>query len=225
MSSILEALKKLEEEKAARRGGTGNIAGKVTASSRRPRQKAAWLVPVGMAAVAVVAILVTYTLMGGFSPRPAETAAGRRTDQASRTPAISAPPITTPDGSKDQEPPSEPPQVPQQPRSAAPPAADAGPVTTLPHPTPKHTSPPAPSRQEIREETAPSLQPPAAEQHPAISVTGIAWQQNSASRMAVINGSSVTEGAIVEGARVTEILSDRVRLSFKGNAFEIQLEK
>jgi general secretion pathway protein B len=225
MSSILEALKKLEEEKAARRGGTGNIAGKVTASSRRPRQKAAWLVPVGMAAIAIVAVLVTYTLMGGFSPRPAGTAPGRKTDPTARTPAISAAPATSPDGSKDQAPPSELPQEPQKPRPATPPTADAVPVSALPLLTSKHTSPPAPSRQEVREETAPSLQPPAAEQLPAISVTGIAWQQDSASRMAVLNGSSVTEGAIVAGARVMKILPDRVRLTFKGNDFEIQLEK
>jgi general secretion pathway protein B len=225
MSSILEALKKLEEEKAARRGGMGNIAGKVTASSRRPGKRAAWLVPAGMAAVAVGAVLVTYTLMGGFSPRPGGTAPGRKIDLSSQTPAMSVPRTTSPDGSKDQAPQSVLPESLQQPRPEAPPTADVVPASPHPLPAPKRTSPPALSRQELRKEAAPSPQPPAAEQLPAISVTGIAWQKDSASRMAVLNGSPVTEGAIVAGARVMEILPDRVRFTFKGNDFEVQLDK
>jgi general secretion pathway protein B len=225
MSSILEALKKLEEEKAARRGVTGNIAGKVTASSRRPRQSAPWLVPAGMAAVAVGAVLATYTLMGGFSTPPAGTASGKKPDSTTQIPALPVPRITSPDGSPDRSPQSELLDSSPQPRPGIPPAAAAVPVLPVSIPTPKRTARPEPPRQKIREETAPAPQPPAAEQLPAISVTGIAWQQDSASRIAVLNGSSVTEGAIVAGARVMEILPDRIRLSFKGNAFEIQLEK
>jgi general secretion pathway protein B len=225
MSSILEALKKLEEEKAARRGVTGNIAGKVTASSRRPRQRAAWHVPAGMAAIAVGAVLATYTLMGGFSTRPAGTASGVKSDTTVQTPGLPVPLTTSPDGSPGRAPQSERPDSSPQPRPGIPPAAAAGPVLPVHIPTPKHAFPPEPPRQKTGEETAPAPQPPAAEQPPAISVSGIAWQKDSASRMAVLNGSSVTEGAIVAGARVMEILPDRVRLSFKGNDFEIQLEK
>lgn len=225
MSSILEALNKLEEEKAARRGGMGNIAGRVTASNRRPGKRAAWLVPAGMSAVAVGAVLVTYTLMGGFSPRPGGTAPDRKTALTSRTPAMSVPRTTSPDGSKDRALQSGLPDSLQQPRPGTPPAAAAVPASPLPLPKPKPASSPAPSRQEIPKEAAPSPRPPAAQQLPVISVTGIAWQKDSASRMAVLNGSSVTEGAIVAGARVMEILPDRVRCSFKGNDFEVQLDK
>ena len=67
MSSILEALKKLEEDKAARRGGIGNIAGRVTSTPRRSRMLPTWVWPSAMAAVALCAVLVTFTFMGGFT--------------------------------------------------------------------------------------------------------------------------------------------------------------
>ena len=67
MSSILEALKKLEEEKAARRGGIGNIASRVASAGRRPRQGRTLVLPAAMAAVAVVAVIATYAVMGGVT--------------------------------------------------------------------------------------------------------------------------------------------------------------
>ena len=74
MSSILEALRKLEEEKTARRGGSGSIAGRVTYAGRRSGRKPAWLIPVLTAAVAVVlTVLITYAVMGGFSAQKRET--------------------------------------------------------------------------------------------------------------------------------------------------------
>jgi general secretion pathway protein B len=224
MSSILEALKKLEEEKTARRGGTGNIAGKVTAASRRPGKRAVWLMPAGMAAVAIIAVLATYASMGGFSRKPAVTAPAK-TDPISKTLAVSGPRAAKTDGSDGQAPPSDMQGAPRQPRSVTSPTATAVPGSPLPLPAPKHTSPPASSRQETPKGLAPSTQPPAAEQLPAISVTGIAWQQDNASRMAVLNDTTVTEGGIVAGARVVEIFPDRIRFSFKGKDFEVPLQK
>ena len=100
MSSILEALKKLEEEKATRRGAGGNIAGKVTAANRRSRQRPAWHLPAGIAAAVVAAVLVTYAAMGGFSPRPEVTSAGKGPAPASVTATVPSPPADPRDGMK-----------------------------------------------------------------------------------------------------------------------------
>jgi general secretion pathway protein B len=56
-----------------------------------------------------------------------------------------------------------------------------------------------------------------------LSVGGIAWQESSSLRLAVVNGISVNEGSAVEGARVDEILPDRVRFSFRNEHFELPL--
>lgn len=217
MSSILEALKKLEEEKAARRGGVGNIAGKVTATGRRTRQRPPWLLPAAVAAVAVAASLATYVVMGGFSQRHGATVPAAL--QASQAPAVpapqAAPPDTTPGAAPDI-------QLPAQKQETPP----GSPASTVIIQAARHPIPASSSRREIpAEKNAPPPQPIAAEELPGIDVTGIAWQKDSASRLAVVNGVSVAEGGMVEGVEVKEILPDRVRFSFKRKEFEVQLGK
>ena len=56
-------------------------------------------------------------------------------------------------------------------------------------------------------------------------VSGIAWQKESVSRLAVVNGTPVVQGAVVEGARVEEIFQDRVRFSRDNSSFEVPLGK
>ncbi len=219
MSSILEALKKLEDEKAGRSSGTGNIAAKVAKPGRRPGQKPKWLLPAGMAVVAAAAALFTYILMGGFSTRI-----------NSLQPAQQTPPTQQP---------QQPPQLlqPQQPQQAAAPAV-APPVIVRNRDLVRSPSSPAvrpalvmvaPSPQpveptNVEKPAAPSL--PAAEPGPpALKVTGIGWQKGNADRLAIVNGRAVSEGAVVEGARVEEIFPDRVRFSINDKTFEIPLGK
>jgi general secretion pathway protein B len=226
MSSILEALKKLEDEKTARLSGAGNIAGKVVKAGRRPRQRPWWLVPAGMAAVAASAVLVTYLLMSGFSTR----------NETARTPAVS------------------PPLQPQQ--AAAPAAALAPPPLPSPAVADKEifpekggrtASPALPSAalsarqvsppvatphqqtetRKVEEPVAlpPQVTKPGVSDIPALNVSGIAWQKGGAERFAMINGKPVAEGATVDGARVEEIFPDRVRFSFANRTFEVSLGK
>jgi general secretion pathway protein B len=224
MSSILEALKKLEDEKAARLSGAGNIPGKVVKAGRRPRQRPWWLVPAGMAAVAASAVLVTYLLMSGFSTR----------NETARAPAASAP------------------QQPHQiaaPAAAAPTSPSSPAVTdneafpdkrgrtTSPalspavHParqvSPPVTTPRQPETRTIEEPAAPPQQitKPGPSDIPALIVSGIAWQKGGAERFAMVNGRPVAEGATVDGARVEEIFPDRVRFSFANRTFEVSLGK
>ena len=57
-----------------------------------------------------------------------------------------------------------------------------------------------------------------------IKLSGIAWQEERSSRRAVINGFLLKEGAVVSGAKISEILADRVRFSSAAGTFEIRLD-
>jgi general secretion pathway protein B len=52
-------------------------------------------------------------------------------------------------------------------------------------------------------------------------LSGIAWNKDSADRLAIINGQPVGTAASISGYRVDEILQDRVKLSRNGSSFEI----
>jgi len=56
---------------------------------------------------------------------------------------------------------------------------------------------------------------------PALVVSGIAWQEDRPGRRAVVNGLLVAEGAMVAGARVTEIRAEKVIFSSGGHTLEI----
>ena len=58
-----------------------------------------------------------------------------------------------------------------------------------------------------------------------LKLTGIGWQKDAAARYAVINGTAIGEGGSVDGARVEEILPDRVRLRINGEPSEITMGK
>jgi general secretion pathway protein B len=225
MSSILEALRKLEDEKTARRSGSGSIAGRVTYAGRRPGRKPAWLIPVLTAAVAVVlTVLITYAVMGGFSARRHEAVPA-----AGVTPAQTPPVVLPPSRSAG---PVETTVIPARPRPA-PEVRQVIPTaspTAAPSPSPARSLPAAPVTGFVplpvpAQGNAVPLQSAPAEQLPLITVSGIAWQKDNSARLAVVNGVTVAEGGTVEGARVQKILPDRVRFSFNKREFDIYLTK
>lgn len=57
-----------------------------------------------------------------------------------------------------------------------------------------------------------------------IKLSGIAWQEQRSARRAVINGFLLKEGAVVSGARVSEIMPDRVLFAGSSGKFEIRLD-
>lgn len=60
---------------------------------------------------------------------------------------------------------------------------------------------------------------------PNLTINGIAFQDEGSDNLAVINGVTVSKGALIEGVKVEEILNDRVRFSQGGEKFEIILHK
>lgn len=58
-----------------------------------------------------------------------------------------------------------------------------------------------------------------------LKVDGIAFQEGAADSLAVVNGTTVSKGSVIEGVRVEEIQKDRVRFSRGGEKFEVILDK
>lgn len=88
-------------------------------------------------------------------------------------------------------------------------------------PTKPANSLPPPQEQPVQ----PKADAVAAQPLPAITINGIAWQKDSASRIAVVNGIPVNEGATVQGTKVEEIFPDRIRFLHNGKAFEVPFGK
>lgn len=235
MSSILKALQKAEEEKAARRNA-GPLAGDISRVRQERGQAPRWLIPAAMAAVAAVAVLTTFALMGGFSQRKQE-AASQPANKVAAPPSQNRPLPGSP------------------PATAAPLAADnaaAQPLNVQPGPgknpgarvatvvtSQPHAAAVAAKAKTPVERAVPAIKKEPEQQDPQTTVahvpvqhadadfkvSGIAWQKESASRLAVVNGTAVTQGGVVDGARVEEILPDRVRLTLDNRSFEVLLGK
>jgi type II secretory pathway component PulC len=72
--------------------------------------------------------------------------------------------------------------------------------------------------------STPPFAPPVIPANPVLKVHGIAFQ-DGADSVAVVNGITVSNGSVIEGARVEEIQKDRVRFSRGAEKFEIILDK
>ncbi len=226
MSSILKALQKLEQEKATHRQGAPDVAADIVKPAAA-RQRSPWLLPAAMAGMTILAVIVTYTLMGGFSRHPPVPA-------AAVPPAVSPPegiaPAVTPAVSPVTEIISPARPIPDDRKSQRQPAPELPAGTAVPqqalhrqHPSPLpepqgQPAPPLPAKVE-------PVAPPATATLPALKVTGIAWQKDNASRLAMINGAAVLEGGMVEGARVEEIFPDKVRLTVGKRTIDVPLGK
>ncbi len=216
MSSILEALKKLEDEKSAHLSGAGNIAGKVVRSGRRPKQRPVWALPAGMAIAAAVAALATYLLM------VVKPAGNRPATPLPEVAPLQPRPVPAPPSGVERLP-SLPMAKPEREHShpAPPPAARQTPAVKA-----VHEGKPVPVNAPVTaEKPLASPTPAAGLEPPSLNVSGIGWQKDSADRLAVVNGRAVSEGSVIAGAKVEEIFPDRVRFSFGERKFDIPLGK
>ncbi len=68
MSSILKALKKLEEQKSEKKEGAVNIARDILRTSRNAKKAENWILPTAVVALLLTGAMVAYFMVGGFSP-------------------------------------------------------------------------------------------------------------------------------------------------------------
>jgi general secretion pathway protein B len=211
MSYILDALKKIEHEKNRRAGpgGRASISGDLFQERSRPATRGGiWKVVL----LVVVASLVTgagtwFVLLGNNRKNVAVV---RPVSPLAPVPV--SPPIVTP-------------VVPVPVHSAtvtAPPAA----VPAAPN-AGSSAREVRRSKQQIKAQQPPQYPKQTVQnvQAPAdIKLSGIAWQDERAARRAVINGFLLKEGAVVSGAKINEILADRVRFLTAAGQFDIKLD-
>lgn len=225
MSLILDALRKMEQDRNSRRGTAQDLRPEVLRYRREPvRERRLPLRWIGLAVLLVAGLGVGFLALGSRPGKPVAT-------PAAQAPAAAVPKSPAPAA---QPAPSEAAPAPASTAGAAPeparPPLAAGlkevPVAKEPAPEPRPVTPERPVQAARRERPAPAAAPaqqPVVMGSADITVSGIAWQDERNLRRAVLNGTLVGEGAQVSGARVVEIKEDRVRLSRNGQLFEVLL--
>ena len=239
MSSILKALKKLEEEKNVRRPGTVAIdADILKPETSKPRFSPSSMVLLAMLIFGGGSVATYFIMLKILPPQRLSQAVPANKVRPDTSPAPSAP-------RSDATPPSAilPTEtlpaavivVPSQTLSRSeqirtlPKTVVSQPVvrrteqktvTAKPSPPPALLSPTLPHPQPVAALPSPPTSKAAV---PRLRVNGIAFQKGSADNMAIINGTPASNGSAVEGATVEEILKDRVKFSFRGESFEIPL--
>ena len=229
MSYILDALKKLENEKAkkARNDGMMSISGALLRDEpRRPSGGNAWkIATVVVVAVSLIALAGTWFVLHADKRRVSRSAAVvvQPPPVARVVPPPAAPPVAAvqpPPPVQPQPAPSVRPVVPPKPQAAVPSEDDTPLVAAKKQAVRLRKRQGGGAPQAVGEKSvAPALSAPPAD----IKVSGIACQDERSARRAVVNGFLMREGGVVAGARITEILRDRVRFSAGDKVFEAPL--
>lgn len=222
MSYILDALKKAEHEKQKKTApaGMSSITGDLFQERTLPTSnRVSWRLIAILFLVALAASAGTWFVAGG-----------KKAKKAAVVPVVVVQPLT---GAVPLPPhPPEQLKAPLQSAPVTPPVTKAAgrpvssvkdvagerPVGAVVKVNSKQVANANPAAQVLKPVT-PSIQPPA-----DIKVSGIAWQDEHSARRAVINGFLVKEGGMVSGARVSEILTDRVRFVAPAGRYEIRLD-
>jgi hypothetical protein len=210
MSLILDALKKLDRENAARSGGTVNITAEILKGDPAPRKKGISALLIIMGITACVAGVITFLVVAGSGTRTG--------DSRPQIPIAVVQPPTTP-AAVAVPPPASRDAVSGHSNTAFPPAVGTG--------TAKGSANIAERRRASDDADPPGKALPQPEDktaaRPVLKVSGIVWQEEPSERKAMINGTVVREGDTVEGAKILEIYPSHVFVSFKGKSFKVTM--
>lgn len=230
MSSILKALKKLEDGKAARPPGSLDIGADILRSDTRQRFSLPGVILVAgllfICGSGATYLYLKHTALPNPSRQPPAAAAVQAERPAPPLPAPAVPhPSQQVTGATRTE-------FPQQHAKhdavitphAAPPQQFAK-TRPTPRPVQKKTLPDHLKTAAADHATSPVVQNASAVTPPVIKVNGIAFQNDGSGSVAVVNGIPVANGSMIEGARVEEIQKDRVRFSYGGEKFEVSMGK
>lgn len=220
MSFILDALKKLEQEKAARRNADIKISDEIVRENRQVMRKARRSVPVSVALVSLGLVLLL-GISGAFL--------WHRHGAGDQSKVVAVNSEQKYPAAEEVAPAS------QRPQMAVPAATPVRPVAAV-----EDESSPQPveanrmsrrdrmegnrtSRADFKKRSAQPSMEVSGSGGSRLTVSGIAWQEAPSARRAVINGDLVQEGAQVGGATVEEILPTRVRFSSGGRQFTVSI--
>jgi general secretion pathway protein B len=193
MSLILDALKKMEQDRAARRGGPVNIRPELF-KERRLTPRKPWRLAVGAGLILLAAVLtfgIVHTISSDNKP-PSPSAEALSPAPERSAASSSASPI---------------PAALQAEMPAAPPTAVVS--------SQRHVAP----VENLAEASGPATGGAFSE----LKVGGIAWQESRRDRRAVVNGVLAGEGGIIAGARIVEIFPDRVRFTLAGQTMDLSI--
>ena len=227
MSSILKALKKLEREKVARKFDALNIDAEILRSDDSTR------FPLVMVSLAVVLVFLcgstaTYLYMKHAVTSPSPPPGNKTADSSATATAVidslsqtgTTPTVSSQPGSV------LPDHTPGRLKTRQPPSRNSEPMHTTARPVQPKTSAEKKQLTATREQvTSAALPPTTAFTTPLLRVNGIAFQDGGADRMAVVNGIPVSNGSVIEGVRIEDILKDRVRFNYGSERFEVGLGK
>jgi len=215
MSLILDALRKMEQDRKNRRGAALDIRPEVLRyrAAAKPQRTVPYL------PVALGLLLLALGIGAGFFLKGNHGATELRENASVTREIVAVAPVSP---------------IVETPVMALPapqpvsvPVAVAPVVPVAPTPVRQPVAAVIPSRPQAvtprmknpRRETAAVTQTAPAD----LTVSGIAWQDERRMRRAVLNGTLVGEGAEIAGARVVEIREDKVRLSRGGQVFDVPL--
>ncbi|RQW89610.1 MAG: hypothetical protein EHM79_02860 [Geobacter sp.] len=219
MSFILDALKKLEQEKAARKGGAINISDEIVRDKRQVIRKARRTVPVSIVLVALGLLLGATGAYLWYQHGVGDQA--KVIAPSSERPLSAAPKMSAASQGTSF---TEPAVLQGLPEAAVVPDSSPLPLETKRQTRSDRPEGQNPSKQVFpARATQPDVEASSTGELTRLTVSGIAWQDAPSARRAVINGDLVKEGAQVSGATVEEILPTRVRFSSGGRQFTVSI--
>lgn len=217
MSVILDALKRLERDKAAERKEPAGFVPGLDSSHHRRTRPESWKILVTLTCVVAVTAAATIALMTVLSSAGKKTApvAPEYIENVQHAPEL--PPVN------------------EQTRAQSIAASTGGRQTPGGTPDslkagsgslPRDAAPSSSQFHESRmraEKNGDAVSNNGSSSN-SLTVSGIAWQDDRVDRRAVVNGILAGEGTVVEGgARIVRIFPDRVRFSRAGQTFDVSI--
>jgi len=207
MSSILKALRRLEEERARKSQVAPEIAASLLRSGSRRRQSVAWIWPTVFALVTLMFAVLLWLWRPAARPNLINSPAPLAVTLSTPLPVGRGGEVIIEEVIDQRRPVLLPPVE-------SPLPAKILPVKVNPPPEPKVENPSALNK--------PPAFPNPERQQPIVSA--IAWQDDSSARMAVVDGLPVMTGEFVAAAKVVEIQRDRILFEEDGVRFIVRMQ-
>lgn len=228
MSSILRALRKLDEDSISRESQPGEQKVKMKYMVHQPTKTSRMVTRV-LFVVVVLLLVVTAILIRRWDPLPMEKhspPSGKvrhAQPEKKQSPRLTEERISQPGKNLQSKPTGEQPSPPvkerdlqpQEERPVIPESKPRQPLERMKTPSPQPPPMQKPGEKESIKET----------KKPGLNLEGILWSQEAARRLALINNRYLKEGDAIEGASIVEIGKKEVTLQLGDKKWTIKLKK